>query len=206
MRNLVKAAATLLLCIGTSQASAAVINSTNPLDFDLVAESFPVTGFTSADITSGSGNVTIGNAQGFGAPATGTAGYLNFSGAMPGNEYVINGDENFDLIFASTQTAFAMDYLDTSVASTFTLTFFDGLTNVGNTSFVTSSFGTVEFIGFTSTVAFDRVEVRENDGASNTDEFFQFYTTEVSIPAPGAVLIFGLGAVGLVCIRRRRAG
>lgn len=204
MCNFVRFAAAVLMVIGASNASAAVINSTNPLDFDLVAEDFPLTGFTNANITSVSGNLTLDNAQGTGLPATLTAGYLNFTGAMPGNEYVLNGDENFDLIFASSQTTFAMDYLDASIASTFTLNFFDGLTNVGSTSFTTSSFGTVEFIGFTSTVAFNRVEVRENDGANNSDEFFQFYTEAVSIPAPGALLIFGLGATGLVCMRRRR--
>lgn len=205
MRHFVRFAAALLLCAGASSASAAVINSTNPLDFNLVAESFPITGFTNADITSVSGNLTLDNAAGVGQPATLTAAYLNFTGAMPGNEYVLNGDENFDLIFASSRTAFAMDYLDASIASTFTLNFFDGLTNVGSTSFTTSSFGTVEFIGFTSTVAFNRVEVRENDGASNSDEFFQFYTTAVSIPAPGALLIFGLGALGLASMRRKAA-
>lgn len=205
MRNFVRVAIALCLGIGASNASAAVVNSTNPLDFDLVAESFPVTGFTNANITSVSGNLTLDNAQGVGLPATGSAGYLNFTGAIPGDEYVLNGDENFDLIFSSFQTAFAMDYVDASIASTFTLDFFDGVTNVGSTSFTTSSFGTVEFIGFTSTIAFDRVEVRENDGASNSDEFFQFYTTETSIPAPSGLLIFALGTVGFACARRRRA-
>jgi hypothetical protein len=54
--------------------------------------------------------------------------------------------------------------------------FFDGASNVGNTSFTTSTFGTVEFIGFISTAAFDRVEVREGDGSCNSDEFFEFYS------------------------------
>jgi hypothetical protein len=205
VRKIVNVAVAVLLGFGASNVSAAVINSTNPLDFNLVAEDFPLTGFTNANITSVSGNLTLDNAQGTGQPATLSAGYLNFTGAMPGNEYVLNGDENFDLIFSSSQTAFAMDYLDASIASTFTLTFFDGVTNVGSTSFTTSSFGTVEFIGFVSTVAFNRVEVRENDGASNSDEFFQFYTTAISVPAPGALLIFGIGAVGLACARRRWA-
>ena len=68
---------------------------------------------------------------------------------------------------------------------------------------MTSSFGTAEFIGFTSTVAFDRVEIREDDGTNNTDEFFQFYSAE-AISEPGSLAVFGLGLLGLGYMRRRK--
>ena len=203
IRKLIKTALAASLLIGASNASAAIITSTDISDFHLTAETFPTTGFTNSNIVSVSGNLTLDNAQGVGNPATGTAGYSNFTGALSGDEYVLNGDENFNLIFSSAQTAFAMDYVDTSIASTFNLDFFDGATNVGSTSFVTSSFGTAQFIGFISSVAFDRVEIRENDGTSNSDEYFQFYTAE-AVSEPGSLAVFGLGLLGLGYMRRRR--
>ncbi|MBK17454.1 MAG: hypothetical protein CMM52_01265 [Rhodospirillaceae bacterium] len=204
MKFIVKTVLTAALILGVSNASAAVITSTDIADFNLTSESFATAGFSNSNLVSVSGNLTLDNAEGIGNPATGTAGYSNFTGALSGDEYVLNGDENFNLIFSSTQTAFAMDYVDASIASTFNLTFFDGASNVGSTSFATSSFGTAEFIGFISTVGFDRVEIREDDGVGNTDEFFQFYAAE-AVSEPGSLLIFGLDLVGLGYARRRKA-
>lgn len=205
MFKFVKVFLSAALLMSASSVSAAVIISTDASDFHLTSESFPTTAFTNSNIVSVSGNITLDNADGVGTGGdnTGSHGYSNFTGALTGDEYVLNGDENFNLIFSSQQTAFAMDYVDTSIASTFNLTFFDGASNVGSTSFVTSSFGTAEFIGFTSTVAFDRVEIREDDGTNNTDEFFQFYSAE-AISEPGSLAVFGLGLLGLGYMRRRK--
>ncbi|MEM7541767.1 MAG: PEP-CTERM sorting domain-containing protein, partial [Pseudomonadota bacterium] len=64
-------------------------------------------------------------------------------------------------------------------------------------SFTTSSFGTAEFIGFISSAAFNRVEVRENDGGANSDEFFQFFTaTAVPEPTTLALMVGSLGLLG----------
>jgi len=207
MFKFVKVILAAALLMSASSVSAAVIISTDASDFNLTSETFPNTGFTNSNIVSVSGNITLDNAVGVGTGVgdfTGTAAYTNFTGALSGDEYVLNGDENFDLIFSSQQTAFAMDYVDASIASTFNLTFFDGASNVGSTSFVTSSFGTAEFIGFISSVAFDRVEIREDDGTGNSDEFFQFHTAE-AVSEPGSLAVFGLGLLGLGYIRRRKA-
>jgi hypothetical protein len=204
MKNLATSFIASLFLLGASNASAVVLTSTNTADFNLTFEDFPVAGSGVASMTSISGNLTIDSAIGVGNPAASTAFYNEFTATLSGNEYIIGGDENFDLTFSSQQNAFAMNYHDFSIASIFTLNFFDGATNVGSTSFTTTSFGTAEFIGFISTAAFDSVQIREDDGANNTNEAFQFYTAE-AVPEPGALAIFGLGLIGLGYIRRRKA-
>jgi hypothetical protein len=194
---------TVLLCVGASNASAVVISTTNTAQFNLTLETFPggvSAPFSNAPVTSISGNITVDNADFL--PATGSAKFTENFAALSGLEYIISGDENFDLRFSSQQNAFAMNYLDDADVSTFSLNFFDGLTNVGSTSFVTASIDTAEFIGFISTVAFDRVEVREISGGL-TNEAFQFYSAE-AVPEPGSLAIFGLGLVGVGYMRRRK--
>jgi hypothetical protein len=195
MKILVTSLALSLFCLS---ANAAVIVSTNTADFNLTTEAFPnVSLGTNANIVSTSGNITLDNAQGIGSgsgDATGTHGYTNFSSIMPGDEYVLNGDENFNIIFSSIQTAFAMDYLDDNIISTFNLTFLNGSSSVGVASFTTAAadFDSVQFVGFTSSIGFDNVQVREDDGTGNANEFFQFYTATQTVPEPGTFALLGL--------------
>ncbi len=119
-----------------------------------------------------------------------------------GAEYVLNGDENFDILFASSVSAFAMDYADTADTSVFTLTFFNGASNVGSSVLNSNIFGTQRFVGFISDTDFDKVTVRESS-AANSDEFFQFYSaTPVAEPATAGLIAIGLG--GLFGLRRRQ--
>jgi hypothetical protein len=190
-----------LFCFASSRTQAGMIVSTNPSDFVLTSQPFAYSDFTTNDLTSLSGAITLNVAIGIGDPAPVDHGYQEWTSALAGDEYVLNGDESFNIVFSSLQSAFAFDYVDESVSSSFTLNFFNGVTNVGSTTFSTSApFGLANFKGFKSDTLFDRIEVREDDGSNNSDEYFQFYTA-TAVPEPSSLFLL-TSMIGLVSLRR----
>jgi hypothetical protein len=190
-----------LLFLPSVHCEAGIVVSTNPSDFVLTSQPFAYSNFTTNDLTSLSGAITVNVAIGIGDPAPVDHGYQEWTTAMTGDEYVVSGDENFNVIFSSLQSAFAFDYVDDSVFGTFTLNLFNGATNVGSTSFLTSSpFGIANFIGFKSDTLFDRIELREDDGSNNSDEYFQFYTA-TAVPEPSSLFLL-TSIIGFVSLRR----
>lgn len=207
LKSAAKTAAAALILMSASGASAAIITSTNTADFALTPENFQDLtngSFQTGNLVSFSGNLAIDNLTG---TLFNSHKFSSLTPLLSGVEYIKNGDEDFDLIFSSQQNAFAMNYVDQSAVSTFSLDFFDGATNVGSTSFVTASINSAEFIGFVSTAAFDRIEIRETDTGGGSNELFQFFTAESNIqavPAPAPLAIFGLGLIALGYGRRRK--
>lgn len=199
--------ASLVFAATAGQAHAAFVVSTNQADFNLTSVQFdPVVNGVITDIVSTDTSVKLARAM-VGDPITTKHYYAQWTGYLAGNEYALDGDENFDIIFDAPQSAFAMNYLDPEFASTFTLTFFSGATNLGTTSFTTSpSEDTVRFIGFISSLNFDKVTVREDDGSTNSDEYFQFYkaTPAAAVPEPASLAMWGAGVFGAFMVRRRR--
>lgn len=203
MRPITKTLMATLLTCSSAFTQAGIIQSSNQADFNLTPETFATTGFTLTNLTSLSGNITLDSADGVGtAAATSSHAYTDFSALLSGSEYVLNGDENFDILFSSAVSAFAMNYADTSDNSIFTLTFFSGASNVGSSVVNSNIFNTERFVGFISDTDFDKVTVRENT-ATNSDEFFQFYTA-TAVTEPGMAGLLALGLSSLFGLRRRR--
>nr|MCH9673666.1 hypothetical protein [Gammaproteobacteria bacterium] len=82
------------LCCFGANAHAVIMTSTDPNDFVLTAEDFPITSPSNANQVSVSGRIILDNIA-VGNPRTTTASYRDFNPVMAGGEYVLSGDENF---------------------------------------------------------------------------------------------------------------
>lgn len=185
------------------------------------------TGATAEPAIPNSGNVgtsgTVGSldvSTGPGATGLffGTSGFAfsDWSTLIPGNDVAVSGTENVDFgINTGTPLSAIGFYMHepsanlgltadscnaTCVDSTFSITLFNGLVQVGTDS-VNIADDTLVFYGIQSSLPFDRVEIRETSGGIDNEFFGDFYTAPV--PEPGTWTLLALG-VGVLLSRRRR--
>lgn len=107
---------------------------------------------------------------------------------LPGNEIAIDGRESIDVRPASTVNALGFDFIEPTdlascaapcVESTFSLALKRGAATIGSFSFNVPN-DTAAFVGAASSLAFDRVEIRETAGDIDDEFYGQFYTRAVS--------------------------
>jgi len=139
-------------------------------------------------------------------------GVSNLLGNSLPTDLGVGNDQSFsdyDFSFTNPQNSFGFTVANSTApgwvgTSTFEVTIFNGIANVGSTTFSSPSSGEV-FFGFKSTLAFDFLTLREITGdvqnatqfggAADREFFGKFYVT----PIPPAVLlgVLGLGVTGL---------
>src|SRR5688572_6509586 len=114
----------------------------------------------------------------------------DWSAAFPGNELALTGRESFDITLAHPTRALGFDFVEPDVInldaapvggcgstcfdSSFTVTLKSGGSVVETTTFNAAN-GVPAFVGITSDVPFDRVEIRENSSSGDNEYFGQFY-------------------------------
>jgi hypothetical protein len=135
---------------------------------------------------------------------------ITYGNPIPGNDWVISGAESQDFtINVSPAYSFGFDIYKpsnpgtvvgcntTCVTTTFTVTLFNGATNLGSFSFV-PPFDTVQFYGVSSNVSFDKVELVEDPAAIDNEYFANLYLGNQAVPEPAALVLVLTGLVGLL--------
>ncbi|MEX5729877.1 hypothetical protein Ga0609869_003230 [Rhodovulum iodosum] len=138
-----------------------------------------------------------------------------WSTLIPGREVAISGREDLDIGFAAPLSAFGFyahepststgvtDGCNTTcVPSLFSLTLYSGAATVGSVAFNIPD-DTLAFFGLSSTLAFDRVELRETTGTADNEFFGGFYTAPAQVPVPPAAPLLAMALGGLALLRRR---
>jgi len=87
------------------------------------------------------------------------------------------------------------------VDSTFEVTLLGGGSFIESFTFNAAN-DIAAFVGVSSDVAFNRVQIREITGGPENEFFGQFYTSPV--PVPAAIWLFGTSLLGLLSIGKRR--
>jgi hypothetical protein len=137
-------------------------------------------------------------------------------------DLAISGVESFNVNAAGPLFAFGFDVHEpttptppgpqfpdtcntTCVESTFTVTLRNGAALVDAFTFNAPN-DVLAFVGVASTVAFDRIEIRETVGGIDNEFFGNFLIGRVQVvPEPSILALLGLGLLGLGLARRRIA-
>jgi hypothetical protein len=191
------------------------------------------TGATSAtgaypDLGSGTPQpVTIGSIT-FSSPppssvVVGVAGHgiSDWTTFLPGYDIAINDIENLDIVSSSPVFAMGFEFVEPSVGggttdtcfvsvctdSTFTVTLMNGVTPVDLFLFNAPN-DVAAFVGVWSSVAFDRMVIRETIGGIDDEFWGEVYTgttaAPTAVPEPASLLMIGTGLIGTAYLRRRK--
>ncbi|NUM37226.1 MAG: hypothetical protein HUU50_21995 [Candidatus Brocadiae bacterium] len=163
------------------------------------------TGATQAtDAYSGPNNVSSYSAPGafgnivFTTLASGLYFGSEWTGTLPGNEIAISGLESMKLDLPVYAYALGFHFYDNvGDQSTFTLTLFNNTTNIGSFTFNTPD-NVASFVGVSSDVAFNKVQIVETIGDSTNDYYGLFYLSTTAIPEPSTIVFFMVSFVAML--------
>jgi len=190
----------------------------------------PDLGLRDDGVVPGSSTTPVGSATFYAARwvmgADGVAGF-DWTTLLPGHDIAISdsatggADESLDVSFTSLVYSAGFDFSEpsldgnvqdgcyaTCVDSTFEVTLKNGAATVGSFQFNAAD-DTAAFVGVWSSVAFDKLEIREIVGTDDDEFYGRFFTGDVALaPEPAVLLLLGPGLAGLAAMgrARRRAG
>ena len=210
--------------IASAGANAAIVTYTDRATFIAASGAVPI-GAIPANVPGGGfplGGLTFSNH----APSSLDSSENWSTLITEANDLAISGVESFNVDAAGPLFAFGFDFHEpstttppgpqfpdtcntaTCVDSTFTVTLLFGAVPVDSFSFNRPD-DILAFVGVTSSIAFDRIEIRETTTPVPTidNEFFgNFLISRVQVvPEPSVLGLLGLGLLGLGLARRRLA-
>ena len=202
----------LLLCLCSTIGMASVTTYTSLSTFTTAtgATLRPINPITDTTATTTDGSITVAPLQN--NIIFDTATYGN---PIPGgDDWVISGEESQDFIInVPSAYSFGFEIYNPSTVplpngcnatcfdDTFTMTLFNGATNLGSFSFVPGD-DQVLFYGIASSTSFDRVELRETPPNIDDEFFANLYLGTQSVPEPATLTLLVIGLSGIYLRRR----
>lgn len=214
-RRIVLVASFLVFLSGSPAGADPVVFSTLPGFLAATGSTLQPLPFALEVVSFAAGNLSFTLGPG---PAFFAVGDPQYGDLVPGNDLLLSGPESFDVTLSSSVFAFGFHLYEptsnnpfngcntTCVDSTFVITLYSGSTAIGVFT-VQPTDNQLEFIGFWSSTAFDRVTVRETVGTNDNEYFGGFYTGTTAatvVPEPATILLCGTGLAGIVLKRRSR--